>query len=95
MYGEEADLCLRARNSGATPMVTSDALIIHYGGASEKIKSDKMVRLLKAKGMLIKLHFPRKSRGLGLRLLFLWPVSRYMAHYFFGLFIIFARSRQI
>lgn len=80
MYGEEADLCLRARDVGAMPMVTSEATIIHYGGASEKVKSDKMIRLLKAKGLLIKLHFPSSVKFIGLWLLFLWPVSRYIAH---------------
>lgn len=34
MYGEEADLCARARRHGAAPRVTPDATIIHHGGAS-------------------------------------------------------------
>lgn len=34
MYGEEADLCARARRQGAAPRVTPDATIIHHGGAS-------------------------------------------------------------
>ncbi len=57
MYGEEADFCLRAHKFGAKPMVTPDATIIHYGGASEKILADKMVKLLKAKRMLMKNHW--------------------------------------
>jgi len=80
MYCEEADLCLRARDFGVRPMVTSAATIIHYGGASEKIRADKMVRLLKAKMLLINLHFPRLTRRLGGGLLSLWPASRYLAH---------------
>ena len=80
MYGEEADLCLRAHKLGARPMVTSAATIIHYGGASEKIRADKLVRLLKAKMLLICEHFPPWSRRLGCRLLALWPISRYLAH---------------
>ena len=59
MYGEEADLCLRsAKLYGAKPMVTPDATIIHYGGASEKVRADKMVRLLTAKVKLIRKHWP-------------------------------------
>ena len=35
MYGEEADLCLRAATLGYRPMITPDAQIMHLGGASE------------------------------------------------------------
>lgn len=80
MYGEEADLCLRARNIGAHPMVTSAATIVHHGGASEKVKADKLVRLLKAKILLICFHFPLLTRRAGCWLLILWPTSRYIAH---------------
>lgn len=80
MYGEEADLCLRARALGARPMVTSAATIIHHGGASEKVRAGKLVRLLRAKTLLIRFHFPAAGRRLGTRLLYLWPLSRYFAH---------------
>ncbi len=79
MYGEEADLCLRARAAGLRPAITPAATIIHYGGASERVRSDKMVRLLRAKAELIKRHFPPRRRWLGLRLLMLWPLSRHVA----------------
>jgi GT2 family glycosyltransferase len=80
MYGEEADLCLRARELGARPIVTSAATIVHYGGASEKVRADKMVRLLKAKRLLIYFHFTELAKKLGEPLLLLWPVTRYLAH---------------
>lgn len=86
MYGEEADLCLRARKLDVHPMVSSVATIIHYGGASEKIQADKMVRLLKAKMLLICEHFPPWSKRLGCRLLSLWPISRYLAHSILSIF---------
>jgi GT2 family glycosyltransferase len=76
MYGEEADLCLRARKSGMRPAITPAATIIHYGGASETVRSDKMVRLLKAKTELIKRHFSSFTRRPALVLLALWPLSR-------------------
>lgn len=79
MYGEEADLCLRAREIGLRPTITPEATIIHYGGASEKVRSDKLVRLLRAKAELIKRHFSPFMRGLGLFLLKLWPLSRLLA----------------
>lgn len=79
MYGEEADLCLRARAAGHTPMVTHEAEIIHYGGASEAVRADKMVRLMRAKTELIKRHFSPATRRLGRTLFALWPWSRWIA----------------
>ena len=79
MYGEEADLCLRARKTGLRPMITPDATIIHHGGASERIRADKVVRVLRAKAELIKRHFSPRTRRLGLLLFKLWPLSRRVA----------------
>jgi len=79
MYGEEADLCLRARALGATPMVTPAATIIHLGGASERARTDKMVRLLAAKASLVTRHFTPVARAPGLRLLEAWPLTRWLA----------------
>ncbi len=79
MYGEEADLCLRARKLGARPMITPDANIIHYGGASETVRVDKMVRLLKAKSTLILRHWHPALRWFGLHLFSLWPLTRIIA----------------
>lgn len=79
MYGEEADLCLRARHIGLRPAITPEATIIHHGGASEKVRSDKLVRVLRAKAELIKRHFSPSTLRLGLFLLKLWPLSRYLA----------------
>ncbi len=79
MYGEEADLCLRAGKLGASPIVTPDATIIHYGGASEAIQSDKMVKLLKGKISLIKRHWSPFTTPIGIFLFSLWPLTRYLA----------------
>lgn len=61
MYAEDADLCIRALEFGIQPVIYPDAKIIHYGGASEKIPADKMVRLLKAKVLLIHKHWKVKQ----------------------------------
>lgn len=79
MYGEEADLCLRARRLGARPHVTPGAEIVHYGGASETVREDKVSRLLSAKARLIRRHMGRGRVGLSLMLLALWPLSRSLA----------------
>ena len=79
MYGEEADLCLRAKARGMRPLFTPEAEIIHYGGASETVQADKMVRIMRAKTELIKRHAPAATRALERRLFALWPKSRQMA----------------
>ncbi len=76
MYGEEADLCLRARALGARPRMTPTAEIVHYGGASERVKADKLVRLLRAKAMLIRRHWPPMAAAVGVRLLALGCLTR-------------------
>ncbi|MBS3805312.1 MAG: glycosyltransferase family 2 protein [Oleiphilaceae bacterium] len=84
MYGEDADLCLRAQQVGAKPLVTGLATIVHHGGASESVHSEKLIRLLKAKMLLISRHFPASTRKLGFSLLALWPLSRASAHSVFA-----------
>lgn len=59
MYGEDADLCLRARTLGARPMVTARADIVHYGGQSERVLADKLVRLYRARRQLYARYWPR------------------------------------
>lgn len=82
MYAEEADLCLRAHKQGASPMITPDATIIHYGGGSEKVRADKMVRLLSAKIELLNVHWPSWKKPLGMILLRAWVGSRVFALWF-------------
>ncbi|MCR9216964.1 MAG: glycosyltransferase family 2 protein [bacterium] len=80
MYGEEADLCLRAESFGACPMVTSEATIVHHGGASEAVRSDKLQRLLAAKCLLLERQFPKSRLGMAKSLLAAWPLTRCLAH---------------
>jgi len=68
MYGEEADLCVRAKKLGARPIVTPAAEIIHYGGLSETVAADKVEKLLRAKITLAKKHWGT------FRLLFVRPL---------------------
>jgi GT2 family glycosyltransferase len=76
MYGEEADLCLRAQTFGARPLMTPDAAIMHVGGASERIHVDKMVRLLKGKMTVVRRHFDPWRRPIAVGLFIAWPWSR-------------------
>ena len=69
MYGEDADLCLRAAQEGARPIITPDATIVHYGGASERVRADKMIRLFRAKEQLIERHWAPSAARIGKGLL--------------------------
>lgn len=79
MYGEEADLCYRARRLGACPTTTPDATIIHYGGASEKIFSDQIVRLFSGKIHFLRKHWSFLARSLGITLFKLSTAVRALA----------------
>jgi hypothetical protein len=80
MYGEEADLCLRARALGAKPLFTPDAPITHFGGLSERTRTSKMIKLLTAKSTLVRRYFAWPAILPGLALLAFWPLSRWLTH---------------
>lgn len=80
MYGEEADLCLRARRAlGARPAITPEATIIHHGGASERVRADRVVRILAGKASVMRRHLAGPSRALALWFHKLWPLTRWGA----------------
>jgi N-acetylglucosaminyl-diphospho-decaprenol L-rhamnosyltransferase len=58
MYAEEADLCFRAVDLGAKPMVTPQATIIHYGGKSETVHEEKLVKLFAGRMTFVLKHWP-------------------------------------
>jgi hypothetical protein len=76
MYGEDFDLCLRARALGARPCVFTAARIVHHGGASEPEAGDKLVRLLRAQAILFRKHWGAPAAALGVRCLQLWMLTR-------------------
>lgn len=86
MYGEEADLCLRARRLGVRPRITPKATIVHYGGASEPVRADKVVRLLSAKSRLLVRHWSGLLEPLGQFMLFMWCWSRWSLLSILGVF---------
>jgi GT2 family glycosyltransferase len=76
MYGEDADLCLRAAALGLRPAITPDATIVHYGGATEQDSARKIKRVLAAKARLIGKFFPKGTQGAALALLSLKPAIK-------------------
>jgi GT2 family glycosyltransferase len=65
MYGDEVDLCLRARKLGASPRITPKATIIHYGGGSEPSSEDKLVKVLKGRATVMREHWLPAAAVLG------------------------------
>ncbi|HOW72107.1 MAG TPA: glycosyltransferase family 2 protein [Phycisphaerae bacterium] len=80
MYAEEADFCLRSAGLGIRGMIVPDATIVHYGGASERVRADKIVRLFRAKAMLMRRHWGRVAADLGVAMLSIWALTRLMAY---------------
>lgn len=76
MYGEEADLCLRARALGYRPMITPDAEIMHLVGASTNVREEKTILVMKARATLIRDHWNKGIVPLGLVLMWLWAALR-------------------
>lgn len=72
MYGEEADLCARARSVGARPRMTPEATIIHYGGRSTRDAAQKIIYKLGCRVGLINRHFKPGWRAYGRALVLLW-----------------------
>ncbi len=69
MYGEDADLALRAAQLGYRPIVTPEAVITHEIGVSSETRSDKLVLLYQSKAELARKHFGPVRRPLALMLL--------------------------
>ena len=65
MYGEEVDLCLRARKRDARPHIAPRATIIHFGGGSEPSTEGKVVKILKGRITVMKVHWHPVSLLLG------------------------------
>lgn len=68
LYGEDADLAMRARKAGYRPVITPDAVTIHEVGQSST-GYQKMIWLYRGKVSLIKRHWSGLSRLLALSLL--------------------------
>ena len=68
MYGEDADLALRAAKAGVRRVVTPRAGVTHEGGVSCEPRPDKLLLLFRGKVTLLRKHWgPVRSRiGVGL-----------------------------
>ena len=79
MYGEDADLCIRAAGLGYRPMITPDAEIMHIVGASSATRPEKQVLLVKGRMTLIRDHWPAWQVPLGIALMWFRVLVRVAA----------------
>ena len=84
MYGEETDLCMRAARAGIGRLICPEARLVHYGGASERVRADKMVRLFSAKAMLYRKHWGPVGAAYGVAMLRFWAWNRMVGHLLLG-----------
>ena len=69
MYGEDADLAIRARKMGYSPVICPDAEFIHEGGKSSDTPVEKTLLLFKGKASLVRIQWHGFKRHLGLAFL--------------------------
>lgn len=87
MYGEDADLCLRARHLGHRAVLCPEAQIIHHGGRSERVRAEKILRLLRSKSLLVQRHWEKHWRAFGNWMLVAWSAQRMVFWTCFGRFL--------
>lgn len=80
MYSEDTDLSYRAAQAGKICLHCPSAEIIHHGGGSEGIKSDKTVRVNRGKAQFMRKHWSPIAFRFGVLMLDLQAWSRMIAH---------------
>jgi N-acetylglucosaminyl-diphospho-decaprenol L-rhamnosyltransferase len=76
LYGEDVDLCLRARALGARPMFTDCAVFLHDDGASASSRGDQQINILRGKASLYRRHLRGGAGGLACGFLVLGALLR-------------------
>jgi N-acetylglucosaminyl-diphospho-decaprenol L-rhamnosyltransferase len=93
LYAEDADFCLRAARAGATPLVTAQAVCVHFGGKSST-GLQKMMLLFTGKATLIQRQMPRGLRTAGVGLLLAGVFVRAQASRWAGRLVTVQRQRR-
>ena len=68
MYSEDIDLCARAAQRGARPLLVPEAQVVHVGGAAST-SVNKRVMVLRGKCTYLRLRWPARKAALGRLLL--------------------------
>ncbi len=74
LYGEDVDLCIRAKKLLGATLFTGFARYVHRGGASSATEAQRWLAILRGRVSLYRQHLPL-LRGSLARLLLLWGVA--------------------
>jgi len=85
LYGEDADLCLRAAARGVRCVHCPDAEIVHFVNGSGAPRVDKLVRLFQSRARLYRRHWTFRRAELGVVLLRVHVMLRVWAYRLAGL----------
>ena len=66
MYGEDADLAMRAHRAGYRPVICPDARLVHEDGGCSDTPVHKTLLLFKGKASLVRMHWSGPAQSLGL-----------------------------
>ncbi|MCH1933265.1 hypothetical protein L9G16_24285, partial [Shewanella sp. A25] len=66
MYGEDADLAMRAHSAGYRPVICPDAKLIHEVGGCSDTPVHKTMLLYRGKASLVRTHWTGLAQWLGL-----------------------------
>ncbi len=69
MYGEDADLAMRARSAGYRPVICPDAKLVHEVGQCSETPVHKTMLLYRGKASLVRTHWKGARQAAGLFLL--------------------------
>jgi GT2 family glycosyltransferase len=73
MYGEDDDLCRRARCLGHSTALVPDLAIMHHGSGTEPDQQKKLCQIFAARSLIVRYQFTTLRRHIGLALLLLRP----------------------
>ncbi len=80
MYGEEADLCLRAIARGYRPVIAPNAEIVHHAGAASPDRGDRQILLSRARATLIRDHWKVRHHDFGIGCMVMGSLVRRLAY---------------
>ncbi len=69
LYGEDADLSMRAWRAGYRPRITPDATIVHALGRSSSDEASRWIMVMRGKATLVRTHWTGPQQRLGIAML--------------------------
>lgn len=76
MYGEDADLSMRAWAAGYRPVISPDAVVVHALGGSSTTSATRWSMVLRGKSTLVRRHFTGGRRRIALSMLWTGVAAR-------------------